>query len=71
MKDASVPLKTILQNFINHVETLEARLKENDDLYESEFQVRQFIIPVKHLCSLSCQVEVGCPQYMVLLGLFK
>ena len=39
MKDERVPLKIVLQNFINHVENLEARLKENDDLYESEFQV--------------------------------
>ncbi|XP_043232412.1 mediator of DNA damage checkpoint protein 1-like [Amphibalanus amphitrite] len=38
MKDERVPLKTILQNFINHVENLEAKLKGNDDLYESEFQ---------------------------------
>ncbi|XP_037092832.1 tyrosine-protein phosphatase non-receptor type 18-like [Pollicipes pollicipes] len=38
MKDEKVPLKTILQNFINHVEDLEMRLKENEDLYESEFQ---------------------------------
>ena len=41
MKDESVPLRTILQNFINHVENLEARLKEKDDLYETEFQVRR------------------------------
>ena len=39
MKDDKVPLKTILQNFINHVENLEARLKEDRDLYDSEFQV--------------------------------
>ena len=35
-----VPLKTILQNFLNHVENLEARKREGDDAYEKEFQVR-------------------------------
>ena len=34
-----VPLKTILQNFLNHVENLEARAREGDDAYEKEFQV--------------------------------
>ena len=34
-----VPLKTILQNFLNHVESLEARKKEGEDAYEKEFQV--------------------------------
>ena len=37
-----VPLKTILQNFLNHVENLEARKREGDDAYEKEFQVRIF-----------------------------
>ena len=37
-----VPLKTILQNFLNHVENLEARKREGDDAYEKEFQVRVF-----------------------------
>ena len=36
-----VPLKTILQNFLNHVENLEARVREGDDAYEKEFQVRR------------------------------
>ena len=35
-----VPLKTILQNFLNHVENLEARAREGDDAYEKEFQVK-------------------------------
>ena len=35
-----LPLKTILQNFLNHVESLEARKREGDDAYEKEFQVR-------------------------------
>ena len=39
-----VPLKTILQNFLNHVENLEARKREGDDAYEKEFQVRIFAI---------------------------
>ena len=37
--DRRVPLKTILQNFLNHVESLEARKREGDDAYEKEFQV--------------------------------
>ena len=39
-----VPLKTILQNFLNHVENLEARAREGDDAYEKEFQVKLFKI---------------------------
>ena len=39
-----VPLKTILQNFLNHVENLEARVREGDDAYEKEFLVRDPII---------------------------
>ena len=39
-----IPLKTILQNFLNHVETLEAAREESltgegEDQYEKEFQV--------------------------------
>ena len=37
--DRRVPLKTILQNFLNHVESLEIRKKEGEDAYEKEFQV--------------------------------
>lgn len=33
-----IPLKTILQNFLNHVETLEAARDEGEDQYEKEFQ---------------------------------
>ena len=32
------PLRTILQNFLNHVETLEKRKNEGDDQYDKEFQ---------------------------------
>jgi len=35
-----VPLKTILQNFLNHVENLEVRKRARDDAYDQEFQVR-------------------------------
>ena len=38
-----IPLKTILQNFLNHVETLEAARDEGEDQYEKEFQVDQLI----------------------------
>ena len=34
-----IPLKTVLQNFLNHVETLESRKGEEDCTYEKEFQV--------------------------------
>ena len=37
-----IPLKTILQNFLNHVETLEAARDEGEDQYEKEFQVAYF-----------------------------
>ena len=39
-----VPLKTILQNFLNHVESLETRKREGEDAYEKEFQVDSFIL---------------------------
>ena len=39
--DRRVPLKTILQNFLNHVESLEIRKKEGEDAYEKEFQVNK------------------------------
>lgn len=32
------PLKTVLQNFLNHVDTLEARKSEGEDTYDREFQ---------------------------------
>ena len=32
------PLKTVLQNFLNHVDSLEARKSEGEDTYEREFQ---------------------------------
>lgn len=38
--EEKIPLKTILTNFLNHVETLEAKREEGEDLYEKEFQVR-------------------------------
>lgn len=40
MREGKLPLRTILQNFINHVDTLEAKRTEGDDQYEQEFQVR-------------------------------
>jgi hypothetical protein len=38
-----VPLKTVLQNFLNHVESLEARRAEGEDTYDKEFQVCQIL----------------------------
>jgi len=41
--EEKIPLKTILTNFLNHVETLEAKREEGEDLYEKEFQsLKQF-----------------------------
>jgi len=52
-----VPLKTILQNFLNHVENLEARVREGDDAYEKEF------LALKSLSeSLRNQSEYSCSQ---------
>ena len=33
-----VPLRTVLRNFLNHVETLEKRKNGGDDQYDKEFQ---------------------------------
>ena len=41
MKEESgqkIPLKTILKNFLNHVENIEAKRIEGEDPYEREFQ---------------------------------
>lgn len=55
MKEESeeIPLKTILQNFLNHVENLEVAREESlngegEDQYEKEFQV------ISVLCILNC-----------------
>ena len=45
--DRRVPLKTILQNFLNHVESLEIRKKEGEDAYEKEFQVNKNLYIIK------------------------
>ena len=58
MKEESeeIPLKTILQNFLNHVENLEVAREESlngegEDQYEKEFQV------ISVLCILNCGLE--------------
>ena len=51
-----VPLKTILQNFLNHVENLEARAREGDDAYEKEFQVKRFKMPCNILLALFLKI---------------
>ena len=41
MKEESgqkIPLKTILKNFLNHVENIETKRIEGEDPYEREFQ---------------------------------
>ena len=57
-----IPLKTILTNFLNHVETLEVKREEGEDLYEKEFQVR--ITFQAFLLGCSCthvyKVESSC-----------
>lgn len=52
-----VPLKTILQNFLNHVENLEARVREGDDAYEKEFQALKSFSE-----SLRSQTEYSCGE---------
>ena len=39
MREGKLPLRTVLENFINHVDTLEAKRSEGSDQYEVEFQV--------------------------------
>ena len=36
-----VPLKTILQNFLNHVDSMETQKRERDNPFEQEFQVNR------------------------------
>ena len=38
-----VPLRTVLRNFLNHVETLEKRKNGGDDQYDKEFQELKLI----------------------------
>ena len=53
-----IPLKTILTNFLNHVETLEVKREEGEDLYEKEFQVRSPFKPL--LCTHVYKVAASC-----------
>lgn len=49
MRDPKLPLRVILQNFVNHVESLENVTEESkrEEKYELEFQVRIIFIFVK------------------------
>ncbi|XP_068227484.1 tyrosine-protein phosphatase non-receptor type 12-like [Palaemon carinicauda] len=38
MRERKLPLRTVLQNFINHVDTLEVKRTGGDDIYEQQFQ---------------------------------
>ena len=46
-----IPLKTILTNFLNHVETLEVKREEGEDLYEKEFQVKRSNLSFSSFCT--------------------
>ena len=46
-----IPLKTILTNFLNHVETLEVKREEGEDLYEKEFQVKRSNLFFSSFCT--------------------
>ena len=49
------PLRTILQNFLNHVETLEKRKNGADDQYDKEFQELKLLSEsLKGLPNYSC-----------------
>lgn len=42
MWEGRLPLRTVLQNFISHVDSIEASRDDNGgDIYDREFQVRQ------------------------------
>lgn len=49
------PLKSLLHNFLNHVETLEAKKNEGENTYEKEFMVREagFCLDVLREISIS------------------
>ena len=63
---ARVPLKTILQNFLNHVDYLESRKRGRDDAYEQEFQVRLLSVivdskkPVTYASQLAQGLQIIC-----------
>ncbi|XP_076042974.1 uncharacterized protein LOC143026451 isoform X4 [Oratosquilla oratoria] len=56
MREEKLPLRTILQNFINHVDTLEVKRREGDDgQYEAEFQELKILTEsLKGLAEYSC-----------------
>ncbi|XP_059090497.1 uncharacterized protein LOC131886245 isoform X2 [Tigriopus californicus] len=58
-----VSLRTILQNFLNHVETLEGEVQAGETTYEKEFlQLKAFSDSLKHLTEFSCaqgEIEVN------------
>ena len=39
MRERKLPLRTVLTNFINHVDTLENKKQQGEDQYDTEFQV--------------------------------
>ncbi|KAH7947867.1 hypothetical protein HPB52_016417 [Rhipicephalus sanguineus] len=50
-----MPLKVVLKNFLNHFETLEARKKLGDDLFEAEFQsLKELTERLKHDPEYAC-----------------
>lgn len=57
MREGKLPLRTILQNFINHVDTLEAKRNEGDDQYEQEFQDLKLLTE-----SLKSRAEYCCNE---------
>ncbi|XP_029828195.3 uncharacterized protein LOC8026584 isoform X2 [Ixodes scapularis] len=53
--DCVMPLKVVLKNFLNHFETLEARKKLGDDLFEAEFQsLKELTERLKHDPEYAC-----------------
>jgi hypothetical protein len=50
------PLRTVLQNFLNHVETLEKRKNGGDDQYDKEFQELKLLSEsLKGMSMYSCK----------------
>ncbi|XP_063851164.1 tyrosine-protein phosphatase non-receptor type 12-like isoform X2 [Scylla paramamosain] len=55
MREGKLPLRTILENFINHVDTLEAKRSEGNDQYEVEFQeLKQLTESLRGRSDFSC-----------------
>ena len=58
-----LPLKTILQNFLNHVDSLETRKRAGDDAYDQEFQVSYNYYRYFRYCCILDQCDIFLKSY--------